>query len=124
MTRTVGLQRTVSNMRAIDADRLLFMKADLTGLINENPNYNLWEQGYQACLDNVQKQVNSAPTLVMDISQIVMCCKCKYRCEVFKPEIEKGGGICMKMYDTGKIEGYLCRVKANDFCSHGELKEW
>lgn len=53
-------------MRMIDADGLPFMKADLTGLFDEknpNPDYNLWEKGYQACLKNVQKQVNNAPTV-------------------------------------------------------------
>ena len=53
-------------MRPIDADRLLFMKADLTGQIDEknpDPNYNLWEKGYQACLENVQQQVNNAHTI-------------------------------------------------------------
>lgn len=58
-----------------------------------------------------------------DAAAVVRCKECRHLLQVFKPEIEKGGGICGKGYETGKVEGYLLRVKADDFCSYGEPKE-
>lgn len=65
--------------------------------------------------------IERAPAV--DAVEVVRCKECRYLIKAFNSAIEKGGGICGKVYDTGKIEGYLCRVKAYDFCSYGERKE-
>ena len=58
-----------------------------------------------------------------DVAPVVRCKDCVHRVELFKPEVENGGGVCMKLYDTGEIAGYKCRVKADDFCSYGERRD-
>ena len=69
-------------------------------------------------IDQILDQADAA-----DVVEVVRCRECRHRIEMFRPEVENGGGICGRVYDTGKIEGCLCRVKPDDFCSYGERKE-
>ncbi|MGN1027586.1 MAG: hypothetical protein ACI4P4_14435 [Faecousia sp.] len=86
----------------------------------------LWEyktnNKYRANAASVAQCIHDAPTF--DAVEVVRCEDCKHLLKVFKEEVESGGGICGKAYGTGKIEGYLCRVNAGDFCSYGERKNY
>lgn len=95
-------------MRLMDADELL--KEDFTEIFVDPTDQPIFEW-----------IISKTPTI--DAVPVVRCKDCKRRIETMKPEYEKGGGICGRMYDTGEIEGYLCRVSADDFCSYGERKD-